>query len=236
MDEKAWRRRSRHRRRHRDLAILARCSLWHTAVIAVGGDHYQRHAVGLPRRFRTPKRQARGGLRVVDGRRRRDIEVASVGGRRPRVMVHGESVVLFSPRREMFHLTGTRSASGHEIPQLRWFTGGGARSRHVRERRAIFALPSARCRPGWVSLPITQPSGVRDRVGLVLYVEHRGPTKSAPRRRADAVSWAAQAVFRSFPKVRQMADHEGGGGGGGLGWVGWGWGWGWGWNRCGHAR
>ena len=72
-----------------DLAIFERGSLWHTAVIAVGGDHFTNDiAVGL----RTPipeaekvKRRAGCALSsMVD--EDETIEVASVGGRRPRVM------------------------------------------------------------------------------------------------------------------------------------------------------
>src|SRR5882672_5871936 len=72
-----------------DLAIFERGSLWHTAVLGIGGDHFTNDiAVGL----RTPipdaeKVKRRSGCSLsalVD--EEETIEVASVGGRRPRLM------------------------------------------------------------------------------------------------------------------------------------------------------
>src|SRR6476620_10240673 len=91
-----------------DLAIFERGSLWHTAVIPVGGDHFTNDiAVGL----RTPipdaervKRQT--GCEVsslVD--EEETSEVASVGGRKPRLMARRIlSEILELRDEEIFHL------------------------------------------------------------------------------------------------------------------------------------
>ena len=72
-----------------DIAIYERGSLWHTAVIPVGGDHFTNDiAVGL----RTPvpdaekiKRKCGCALAaMVD--EDETMEVASVGGRKPRAV------------------------------------------------------------------------------------------------------------------------------------------------------
>jgi len=74
-----------------DVAIYERGSLWHTAVMGIGGDHFTNDiAVGL----RTPipdaekiKRKCGCALSgMVD--ENETMEVASVGGRKPRVMAH----------------------------------------------------------------------------------------------------------------------------------------------------
>ena len=72
-----------------DIAIYERGSLWHTAVVGVGGDHFTNDiAVGL----RTPVPDAEKIKRkcgcALSGMVNEDdtMEVASVGGRRPRVM------------------------------------------------------------------------------------------------------------------------------------------------------
>src|SRR6476469_7036046 len=72
-----------------DIAIYERGSLWHTAVVGIGGDHFTNDiAVGL----RTPVPDAERAKRrcgcalsaMVD--EDETIEVASVGGRKPRLM------------------------------------------------------------------------------------------------------------------------------------------------------
>ena len=97
-----------------DLAIFERGSLWHTAVVAVGGDHFTNDiAVGL----RTPIPEAEKVKRRVgcalSGMVDEDetIEVASVGGRRPRVMARRILSDILQPGpRSCSISSGTRSA------------------------------------------------------------------------------------------------------------------------------
>ena len=91
-----------------DFAIFERGSLWHTGVVAVGGDHFTNDiAVGL----RTPvpdaekiKRRCGCALSsMVD--EDETMEVASVGGRKPRVMSRRILSEILQPRaEEIFHL------------------------------------------------------------------------------------------------------------------------------------
>src|SRR6185503_5355904 len=91
-----------------DIAIFERGSLWHTAVIAVGGDHFTNDiAVGL----RTPIPDAEKIKRkcgcALSGMVDEDetMEVASVGGRKPRVMARRILSEILQPRaEEIFHL------------------------------------------------------------------------------------------------------------------------------------
>src|SRR5947199_159575 len=84
-----------------DIAIYERGSLWHTAVIGVGGDHFTNDiAVGL----RTPVPDAEKIKRkcgcALSGMVDEDetMEVASVGGRKPRVMARRILSGILGPR------------------------------------------------------------------------------------------------------------------------------------------
>src|SRR5207248_1971434 len=91
-----------------DLAIFERGSLWHTGVVAVGGDHFTNDiAVGL----RTPipdaeKVKRKSGCALSSMVDEEDtIEVASVGGRKPRLMARRILSEILQPRaEEIFHL------------------------------------------------------------------------------------------------------------------------------------
>ena len=129
-----------------DIAIFERGSLWHTGVVPVGGDHFTSDiAVGL----RTPMPDAEKVKRkhgcalssMVD--EEETIEVASVGGRRPRLMARRILSEILQPRaEEMFHLVWDEiSKAGYEksLNSGIVLTGGGAHSRRdARDRRADF--------------------------------------------------------------------------------------------------
>ena len=171
-----------------DLAIFERGSLWHTAVIAVGGDHFTNDiAVGL----RTPipdaekiKRRngcALGAMVAED----ETIEVASVGGRRPRVMSRRILSDILQPRaEEIFHLVWDEiSKAGYEksLNSGLVLTGGGAILDGMSEiAEQIFDLPIRRGSPagvGGLADHVANPA-YATAVGLVLYAErHRGPER-----------------------------------------------------------
>jgi cell division protein FtsA len=171
-----------------DLAIFERGSLWHTAVIAVGGDHFTNDiAVGL----RTPipdaekiKRRsgcALGSMVAED----ETIEVASVGGRRPRVMSRRILSDILQPRaEEIFHLVWDEiSKAGYEksLNSGLVLTGGGAILDGLSEiAEQIFDLPIRRGSPagvGGLADHVANPA-YATAVGLVLYAErHRGPER-----------------------------------------------------------
>ena len=155
-----------------DLAIFERGSLWHTAVIAVGGDHFTNDiAVGL----RTPipdaeKVKRRAGCALSSMVEEDEtIEVASVGGRRPRVMARRILSDILQPRaEEMFHLIWDEiSKAGYE-KSLNSGPGADRRRRaarrHVRDRRADFRSADPARRAGRRRRPrrSRQQPGVRD--------------------------------------------------------------------------
>ena len=90
-----------------DLAIFERGSLWHTSVVMMGGDHFTNDiAVGL----RTPipdaeKTKRRSGCALAFlVNEDETIEVASVGGRDPRVIKRRIVSEVLQPRaEELFH-------------------------------------------------------------------------------------------------------------------------------------
>ena len=116
-----------------DIAIFERGSLWHTAVIGVGGDHFTSDiAVGL--RMPIPdaeklKRKCGCALSaMVD--EDETIDVASVGGRRSRVMARRILSEILQPRaEEIFHLVWDEiRRAGYEksLNSGIVLTGGGA--------------------------------------------------------------------------------------------------------------
>ena len=107
-----------------DFAIFERGSIWHTGVVAVGGDHFTNDiAVGL----RTPipdaekiKRRCGCALSaMVD--EDETMDVPSVGGRKSRVMARRILSEILQPRsEEIFHLLWDeiRRARLREVAQL----------------------------------------------------------------------------------------------------------------------
>ena len=162
-----------------DIAIYERGSLWHTAVIGIGGDHFTSDiAVGL----RTPlpdaekiKRKCGCALSsMVD--EDDTMEVASVGGRQPRVMARRILSEILQPRaEEIFHLVWDEiRRAGHEksLNSGIVLTGGGAILDGVPEiAEQIFDLPIRRGCPagvGGLADHVNSPTFATG-VGLVLY-------------------------------------------------------------------
>jgi cell division ATPase FtsA len=121
-----------------DIAIYERGALWHTAVIGVGGDHFTNDiAVGL----RTPVPEAEKIKRkcgcalsaMVD--EDETMEVASVGGRKPRVMARRILSEILQPlASSMSVLTGDEKELGVALvdigggtTDIAIFTGGAIR-------------------------------------------------------------------------------------------------------------
>jgi cell division protein FtsA len=162
-----------------DIAIYERGSLWHTAVIGVGGDHFTSDiAVGL----RTPIPDAEKIKRkcgcALSGMVDDDdtIEVASVGGRKPRVMARRILAEILQPRaEEIFHLVWDevrRAGYERSLNSGIVLTGGGAILDGVPEiAEQIFDLPIRRGCPagvGGLADHVSSPTFATG-VGLVLY-------------------------------------------------------------------
>ena len=164
-----------------DLAIFERGSLWHTAVLGIGGDHFTNDiAVGL----RTPipdaeKVKRRSGCALSTLVDEEDtIEVASVGGRRPRVMARRILSDILQPRaEEIFHQAWDEiRRAGHEksLNSGIVITGGGAILEGMPEMaEQIFDLPIRRGAPssvGGLSDHVNSPT-FATAVGIVQYAQ-----------------------------------------------------------------
>ena len=192
-----------------DLAIFERGSLWHTAVIAVGGDHFTNDiAVGL----RTPipdaekiKRRAGCALSAMV-EEDETIEVASVGGRRPRVMARRILSEILQPRaEEIFHLVWDEiSKAGYEksLNSGLVLTGGGALLDGMSEiAEQIFDLPIRRGLPvgvGGMADHVSNPA-YASAVGLVVYAHrNRGPEMVRGGSALTRMVGRLRTVFKEF--------------------------------------
>lgn len=189
-----------------DLAIFERGSLWHTAVIAVGGDHFTNDiAVGL----RTPipeaekiKRRSGCALSSMVGEDE-TIEVASVGGRRPRLMARRMLSDILQPRaEEIFHLVWDEiSKAGYEksLNSGLVLTGGGAILEGLSEiAEQIFDLPIRRGWPaavGGLADHVANPA-YATAVGLVMYAEQH--------RASERVRTGGGAITRMVGRLRTV--------------------------------
>jgi cell division protein FtsA len=192
-----------------DLAIFERGSMWHTAVVAVGGDHFTNDiAVGL----RTPipeaeKIKRRCGCALSSMVEEDEtIEVASVGGRRPRIMARRILTDILQPRaEEIFHLVWDEiSKAGYEksLNSGLVLTGGGALLDGTSEiAEQIFDLPIRRGSPagvGGLADHVANPS-YANAVGIVLYAaRHRSPGGHTGGGALTRLAGHIRGVFKGF--------------------------------------
>ena len=173
-----------------DLAIFERGSLWHTGVVVMGGDHFTNDiAVGLrtpiPDAEKTKRRSGCALASLVD--EDETIEVASVGGREPRVMSRRVLSEVLQPRaEEIFHaLWDEIRRAGYErsLHSGLVLCGGGALLEGMAEiAEQIFDLPIRRGCPvdvGGLSDHVSSPSFATG-VGLVKYA-HRNQRREQRR-------------------------------------------------------
>ena len=194
-----------------DLAIFERGSLWHTGVVAVGGEHFTNDiAVGL----RTPipdaeklKRKCGCALSaMVD--EDETMDVASVGGRRPRVMARRILSEILQPRaEEIFHLVWDEiRRAGYEksLNSGIVLTGGGAILEGMPEiAEQIFDLPIRRGAPtgvGGLADHVNSPAFATP-VGLVAYGQRNHiveATRTAGVGAFGRVAGRLRGLFREF--------------------------------------
>jgi len=193
-----------------DLAIFERGSLWHTGVVAVGGDHFTNDiAVGL----RTPvpdaeKVKRKSGCALSSMVDEEDtIEVASVGGRKPRLMARRILSEILQPRaEEIFHLVWDEiRRAGYEkaLNSGIVLTGGGSILEGMPEiAEQIFDLPIRRGAPvdvGGLADHVSSPTFATP-VGLVLYA-HRNREPETARMGGGAFERMAgklRGIFKEF--------------------------------------
>jgi cell division protein FtsA len=191
-----------------DIAIYERGSLWHTAVVGIGGDHFTNDiAVGL----RTPvpdaekiKRKCGCALTaMVD--EDETMEVASVGGRKPRVMARRILSEILQPRaEEIFHVVWDEiRRAGYEksLNSGIVLTGGGSILEGMPEiAEQIFDLPIRRGYPANVG-------GLSDHVSSPTFATAVGLTQYGYRHRmSDAAKMpvGAGALVRVAGRLRGL--------------------------------
>ena len=165
-----------------DFAIFERGSIWHTGAVALGGSHFTNDiAVGLrtpiPEGEKTKRRSGCALSAMVD--EDETIEVASVGGRKPRIMSRRILSEILQPRaEEVFHLLWDevrRAGYERSLNSGIVLTGGGAILDGLPEiAEQIFDLPIRRGCPvgvGGLADHVNSPAFATP-VGLVMYA-HR---------------------------------------------------------------
>ena len=193
-----------------DFAIFERGSLWHTGVVAIGGDHFTNDiAVGL----RTPvpdaeklKRRCGCALNSMVGEDE-TMEVASVGGRRPRVMSRRILSQILQPRAEqVFHMLWDeidKAGCSNSLHSGIVLTGGGACLDGMAEiAEQIFDLPVRRGVPAGANGLGDQASSpiYATAVGAVMYANrNRKPVvRPTPSNLVGRIAEACGAMFRDF--------------------------------------
>src|SRR6187397_1839101 len=172
-----------------DLAIFERGSLWHTGVVAIGGDHFTNDiAVGLRTPIPDAEKVKRKNGCALSSRVDEDetIEVPSVGGRKPRVMARRILSEILQPRaEEIFHLVWDEiRRAGYEksLNSGIVLTGGGAILDGMPEiAEQIFDLPIRRGYPtgvGGLADHVNSPTFATG-VGLVMYANRHVVGESA---------------------------------------------------------
>lgn len=193
-----------------DFAVFERGSLWHTGVVALGGDHFTNDiAVGLrtpiPEAEKTKRRSGCAFAALVD--EEQTIEVASVGGRQPRVMSRQILAEVLQPRaEEIFHqLWDEVRRAGYErsLNSGIVLTGGGSILDGMPEiADQIFDLPIRRGCPvgvGGLTDHVHNPA-FATAVGLVMYA-HRHQMMERGRAGGGALSRVAghlRGLFKEF--------------------------------------
>jgi cell division protein FtsA len=189
-----------------DFAIFERGSIWHTGVVAVGGDHFTNDiAVGL----RTPlpeaekiKRRCGCALTTMVGEDE-TMEVASVGGRKPRLMPRRVLSEILQPRaEEIFHLLWDEirnAGCDRSLNSGLVLTGGGANLEGMAEiAEQIFDLPVRRGSPagaGGLMDHVNTPE-CATAVGLVMYAHRHYGSQNR--------GGSGGAFARAFVRLRGM--------------------------------
>ena len=191
-----------------DLAIFEHGSIWHTGVVPLGGDHFTNDiAVGL----RTPipegeKIKRRSGCALsalVD--EDETVEVASVAGRKPRIMSRRILSDILQPRaEEIFHLIWDevrRAGCERSLNSGIVLTGGGAILEGMPEiAEQIFDLPIRRGCPldvGGLADHVNSATFATP-VGLVLYANRNQVADAARPGGLGVLSHAAGRLRRLF--------------------------------------
>jgi len=190
-----------------DLAIFEKSAIWHTAVLAVGGDHFTNDlAIGL----RTPipdaerlKKQFGCALSSMIGDDEA-IEVPTVGGRRPRLLSHQILAEILQPRAtEIFTLIHdeiTRAGFDKVLNAGVVLTGGGSMLPGMTEvAEQVFDVPVRQGSPATAEPMVDSGRGPEHStaIGLALFGARQRPV-----RRRASLTMPAGSLGRMGDRVR----------------------------------
>jgi cell division protein FtsA len=162
-----------------DMAIFEKGSIWFTAVLPVGGDHFTNDlAIGL----RTPipdaerLKKSQGCVLTSLVRENTVIEVPTVGGRKPRQLSHEVMVEILQPRAEeiftLLHREVVRAGFDKMLNAGVVLTGGGSLLPGMTEvAEHVFDMPVRQGLPGGAGGLMDPVSGPQHAaaIGLALY-------------------------------------------------------------------
>ena len=186
-----------------DLAIFERGCLWHTGVVAIGGDHFTNDiAVGLRAPIPDAEKVKRKNGCALSSMVGEDetIEVGSVGGRKPRIMARRILSEILQPRaEEIFHLVWDeirRAGYERSLNSGIVLTGGGAILEGMPEiAEQIFDLPVRRGCP-------LNVGGLADHVNSPTFATPVGLVQYADRNRVDDAPGGGNAFNRMALRLR----------------------------------
>jgi cell division protein FtsA len=174
-----------------DMAVFEKGSLWHTAVLPAGGDHFTNDlAVGL----RTPipdaeRLKKRYGCAMAELVQESDaIEVPTVGGRKPRLLSHQVMAEILQPRAEeifsLFQEEVVRAGFDKVLNAGVVLTGGGSLLPGMTEvAENLFEMPVRHGMPSGAEglmEPASSPQ-YATAIGIALYgARHRQPARRLP--------------------------------------------------------
>ena len=175
-----------------DVALFREGAIWHTSVLALGGDHITNDiAVGL----RTPTFEAEelkkryGSALTALVREDETIEVPSIGGRKPRVLSRQLLSEIIQPRTEEIFTLAAREIARAGLADTATagvvVTGGSAIMEGIPElAEQVFDLPIRRGHPMGVG-------GLADVVSSPIYATGVGLVLFGGRRRTQGTVLAA---------------------------------------------
>ena len=186
-----------------DLAIFERGCLWHTGVVAIGGDHFTNDiAVGLRAPIPDAEKVKRKNGCALSSMVGEDetIEVGSVGGRKPRIMARRILSEILQPRaEEIFHLVWDeirRAGYERSLNSGIVLTGGGAILEGMPEiAEQIFDLPVRRGCP-------LNVGGLADHVNSPTFATPVGLVQYTDRNRVDYAPTGGSAFNRMAVRLR----------------------------------
>ena len=174
-----------------DLAIFEKGSIWHTAVLAVGGDHFTNDlAVGLRAPIPDAERlKKKYGCSLASMVQENDaVEVPTVGGRKPRLLSLQVMAEILQPRsEEIFGLLReeiVRAGFEKALNAGVVLTGGGSLLPGMTEvAEQVFDMPVRQGLPGGAEGLVQPLSGPQHSaaIGLALYgARHQRPQRRLP--------------------------------------------------------